>query len=71
MRQSRLNSFIEGNVNTASAFGISYMAGFIIFPLFHYNVSAAQNLGIVSCFTALSIGRNYLIRRLFNWWHHR
>lgn len=70
MTQSRLASFLESNFNTLSAFTISYLLGFLIYPAFGLAISPAQNLGVVSCFTVLSIGRNYLVRRLFNWYHH-
>jgi len=71
MSQSRLQSFVEANLNTFVGFGISMLAWeFLVKPLWGFSTSFLDNLGITLIFTALSIARGYLIRRYFNRKHH-
>lgn len=64
--QSRLHSFVEAWANTLLGFVLSVAAGFVIYPLFGYPVTFAQNLGITMCFTIVSVIRSYVVRRYFN-----
>ncbi len=64
--QTRLNSFIEASLNTASGFIISYLMGMLVYPLFGFSVTMAQNFWIVVIFTVVSVIRSYVWRRLFN-----
>lgn len=61
----------ESCVSTLIGFVINLLAQRIIFPWFGFNPPLLANLGISSIFTLISIGRGYVIRRLFDWWHHR
>jgi hypothetical protein len=65
MKQSRLLSFIESTLSTLSGFGISILAQWLILPLLGVEVTWAQNVGFALVMTALSIGRGFLMRRLF------
>ena len=64
--QTRLQSFIEAWVNVAIGFGINFLANMLIFPLFGWSISAADNLLLGLIYTAISIARSYCIRRWFN-----
>jgi len=68
--QRRKHSLAEAALNTASGFCISYITGLIVFPAFGFHVSAAQNSWIVGIFTVISVARNYVWRRTFNWMQH-
>ena len=66
MTQTKLGSLYEALLNVAIGFSINFMANLAILPLFGFNVTLAQNLGIGMIFTAISIIRSYAIRRWFN-----
>jgi hypothetical protein len=72
MYQTRLESFIEANINTFSGFGISLLFWvFVVIPVWHLNVTMFDNLIITCCFTVLSIIRGYVWRRFFNAGMHK
>lgn len=64
--QTRVASLIEAWSNTFVGFAINALAGPFIYPLFGVSFSAAQNIGIVTIFTVISVARNYFTRRFFN-----
>lgn len=67
LKQSRIASFIEANINTFVGFGVSLLITyFIIPPLFGLTQSPEVALGITSIYTLVSVVRNYLVRRWFN-----
>lgn len=67
MQQTKLESFIEASANTASGFIVSYVFWIVaVVPLFHLEVSHADNFLITCMFTVLSVIRSYLWRRFFN-----
>lgn len=66
MKQTKLQSFVEANVNVFIGFILSCLAGYIIYPCFGVIISHKSNLGITLCFTVISILRSYIIRRYFN-----
>lgn len=65
-RQSRLMSLAEVTTNVAIGYMLALATQFAIFPMFGLAVSVADNLMIGGIFTAVSIGRGYALRRLFN-----
>jgi len=70
--QSRLESFIEINLNIASGFVISLLVWeYIAGPLYGIETNMVQNLGIVGIFTVTAIIRSYVWRRYFNARLHR
>ena len=71
MSQLRRHSLLESCCSTATGFALSLLAGFYIYPLFGFPVTVGENFGITLCFTVISIGRQYVWRRVFNWWQHR
>ena len=68
--QSRLASLCEAISNTLFGFGVSVLANFYLLPLWGFKVSPQASLEIGLAFTLVSVARSYLLRRLFNWYHH-
>ena len=65
MRQSRLMSFVEALANVVVGYGIGVGIQLAVFPVFGLAVSLGQNLAIGLVFTAVSIVRSFVLRRLF------
>ena len=65
MRQSRLMSLVEALANVAVGYGIGVGIQLAVFPVFGLAVSLGQNLAIGLVFTAVSIVRSFVLRRLF------
>lgn len=63
-------SFAEAVVNTAVGYLVAVATQFAVFPLFGLRVGVMENLGIGLVFTAVSIVRSYLLRRLFERFRH-
>ena len=66
MAQTKLGSFAEAWANIAIGFAINWTANMLILPLFGFNVTGAQALGIGILFTGISLARQYVLRRWFN-----
>lgn len=64
--QTRRSSLLEAFLNTFSGYVISVFVQLLVFPWYGINLSLGDNLAIVAIFTAVSIVRSYLWRRLFN-----
>lgn len=66
MTQSRRGSLLEACINVLIGYSINFAANLLIFPLFGWHISVAQNLLLGVFYTAISIARTYCIRRWFN-----
>lgn len=66
MSQTRAGSLIEAFINVLIGFWINYIANLLIFPLFGFQISLSDNFIMGLIYTAISIGRSYVIRRWFN-----
>lgn len=64
--QSRKGSFAESCISTAVGFIVTLLVQLIVFPIYHIQLNAVQNLQIVAIFTVVSIARQYFLRRIFN-----
>jgi hypothetical protein len=64
--QSKIRSWKEVWTNIAIGYTINFVANLVVFPMFGYNVSIADNIVIGIIFTGISIVRQYVIRRWFN-----
>lgn len=64
--QTRWGSFVEATVNIVIGYITAIAAQIVIFPMFGLYASTRDHLLIGFCFTAVSIVRLYLVRRLFN-----
>lgn len=66
MTQSRKMSLAETLTSTAIGYAVATALTFTVLPLFGYHVTVSDSLGISAIFTAVSILRGYLVRRMFN-----
>jgi hypothetical protein len=64
--QSKRKSLTEAITNTIAGFVVSFIIQLIIYPLMDIPVRFEQNVIITLIFTVASIGRGYVIRRIFN-----
>lgn len=65
MTQSRRMSLVEAVANTLVGYLVAVATQFAVFPLFGLRVGVIENLGIGLIFTAVSVARSYLLRRVF------
>jgi len=63
-------SAVESAANIAVGYGIAVSAQIVVFPLFDMTVALADNLAIGGIFTAISIMRSYVLRRVFEALRH-
>ena len=71
MSQSRRHSMVEAITNTVVGLLVTLGAQLIVYPMYGATFTFSQNIQITFIFTVLSISRSYLLRRAFNWLHHR
>ncbi len=71
MGQSRRMSAVEAMVGTAIGYIVAVATQLVVFPIFGLRASVIENLGIGLAFTAVSVVRSYLVRRLFERLHRR
>lgn len=65
MKQSRFMSLVESIANVTVGYCLALVTQLIVFPWFGLAASLAEHLAIGAAFTAVSILRSYLLRRLF------
>jgi hypothetical protein len=63
--QSRAGSLAEAATNVAAGFLLALLAQQAVFPVFGIATTLPEDAGIAAIFTALSLLRSYLLRRLF------
>jgi hypothetical protein len=68
MAQSKRGSVIEAVTNTVVGYVLAVATQFAVFPIYGLKVGVAQNLGLGLAFTAVSLIRSYLLRRVFERW---
>lgn len=66
MSQSRRGSAAEAVTNVLVGLIVSMIANAIVFPIYGFNPSALDNIGITLIYTAISLVRSYCLRRAFN-----
>jgi hypothetical protein len=66
VRQTRLGSWLEAWANIAVGFAINWIANMLVLPLFGWHVTGTQAFHLGLIFTAISLVRSYLLRRVFN-----
>ena len=64
--QTRLMSLVESVTNIFVGYAVAVITQLLVFPLFGLAASLSDNLIIGLIFTAVSLGRSYALRRLFN-----
>jgi hypothetical protein len=65
MKQSRRMSLVEAVANVGVGFLLALLTQIIVFPLFGLYVSLGENFAIGGLFTTTSIGRSFVLRRVF------
>jgi len=65
MKQSGAMSLVEAVANVVVGYGVAVVTQILIFPIFGLHTTLAQNLKMGAVFTVVSIGRSYLLRRVF------
>jgi len=65
MTQSRFMSGIAAAANAAVGWCIALGTQLLLFPVVGLQVTVAQSLTISGAFTAVSLARSYVLRRLF------
>lgn len=71
MSQSRKHSAYEAVINVVVGFSINFLLNMAVFPLFGWEISAAQNFALGVIYTIISLLRSYSLRWMFNRWHRR
>lgn len=71
MKQSKLMSFMETMLSTAIGFAVALLTQIFVFPLFGFHPALHENLAITGIFTAVSIARQFVMRRVFEALHIR
>lgn len=66
MAQTKLGSFIEACANIVVGFAINWSANMLVLPLFGFKLSGGTAFEIGLVFTAISLVRQYILRRWFN-----
>ena len=66
MSQSRVFSALEAVTNLIVGYGLAVVTQWIVFPLFGLQASLSDNLAIGAIFTAVSLVRSHVQRRIFN-----
>jgi hypothetical protein len=69
MSQTKIQSAIESVMNVVVGFSINFTANMTLFPLFGWEISVEQNIGLGVIYTLISLARSYCLRRFYNWKH--
>ena len=64
-KQTRKASLAESLMNVAFGYGIALASQIVVFPWFGISIPLSSNIAIGLIFTAVSIGRSFALRRLF------
>ena len=59
-------SAVEAVANVAIGYVVAVAANAVVLPLFGLHPNAFDSLAIGALFTAISLARSYVLRRLFN-----
>jgi len=68
MKQSKRHSAIEACTNSISGIVTGFLSNIFILPyIIGHPVDWREGWAITAVFTAISIARSYIVRRIFNW----
>lgn len=62
--QSRRGSLLEAAANVAAGIAVGFAANLIVLPAFGYPVTLADAAGMSAAFSAISVARTYVVRRV-------
>jgi membrane associated rhomboid family serine protease len=66
VNQTRLGSLIEALFGVVIGLAVSIVANAVVFPRFGFHPSVGENVSISAIYTAISLTRQYVLRRWFN-----
>jgi len=69
--QTKLQSLLETIFSTLVGMVVALITQVLVFPLFGFTPKISENIAIALIFTVVSVLRGFLVRRLFNWLHHK
>jgi hypothetical protein len=58
-------SLVEAVANVAVGYVVALATQLLVFPIFGLSTTLAENMAIGAIFTAVSIVRSYVLRRMF------
>jgi len=64
--QTKIASLAEAASNIAIGIAVGFVSNIVVLPLFGYDVNLTDAMGISLVFTAISLVRSYVLRRVFN-----
>ena len=64
--QSKKESLIETLTSVFVGWLIGVILNLTVLPLFDYNITVTDSLLVSLIFTAVSVARGYVVRRIFN-----
>ena len=64
--QTKKESMIESLTSTTIGWLIGVILNLTVLPLFDYNITVTDSLLVSLIFTAVSVARSYVVRRIFN-----
>jgi len=59
----------ESLVNTIAGITVSFFTQILIFPFFGINIPVKTNFSICAIFFCVSLVKNFIVRRVFNYIH--
>ena len=65
MAQLKRHSLLESIANIGVGIGVAFISQVVIFPLYGIHVNVNTNIEITLWFTAISLIRQYVLRRWF------
>lgn len=65
MTQSRRTSLVEAATNVIVGYALAVGMQIVVFPVFGIHIALGDQLAIGLTFTAISLARGYVLRRLF------
>lgn len=65
--QSQRISMAETACGTAIGYAVAVATQIVVLPWFGFRPEFGDNLRIAAVFTAVSLVRGYVVRRVFNW----
>ena len=68
MTQSRRMSLVEAATNVIVGYALAVGMQIVVFPVFGIHIALGDQLSIGLAFTAISLVRGYVLRRLFERW---
>ena len=68
MTQSRRMSLVEAATNVIVGYALAVGMQIVVFPVFGIRIALGDQLAIALAFTAVSLIRGYVLRRLFERW---